>query len=49
MKHIEIISCNTCEENSAQVLWDDRYNGYRGICSKCEGNWPESWWLQMAR
>jgi hypothetical protein len=42
MKNLEIISCNTCEENSAQVMWDDRYNGFRGFCSKCEGNWPES-------
>ena len=42
MKYIEIISCNSCEQKSGRLLWDDRYDGYRGFCIKCEGNWPES-------
>jgi len=46
MKYLERIACNSCEEISAWVVWDDRYKGYRGVCGKCEGNWPESWWLQ---
>lgn len=42
MKSLEQISCDTCEEKSALLVWDDRYNGYRGVCGKCDGNWPES-------
>ena len=34
--------CNSCEKYSAVLFWDDRYNGYRGKCVSCKGNWPES-------
>jgi hypothetical protein len=26
----------------AQIVYDSKYDGYRGTCDKCDGNWPES-------
>jgi len=34
--------CNSCGKKSALLIWDDRYSGYRGICSLCDSDWPES-------
>jgi len=36
------IFCGVCEESSAILTWDDRYAGYRGRCSLCKYDWPES-------
>lgn len=36
------ILCGVCEESSAILTWDDRYSGYRGRCSLCKYDWPES-------
>jgi len=36
------ILCGVCEESSAILTWDDRYAGYRGRCSLCKYDWPES-------
>ena len=38
----QIIICESCEKQSAVLFWDIRYNGYRGMCMVCKGNWPES-------
>ena len=35
------VICTTCDLQ-AVVIEEPRYNGLRGICSKCGGNWPES-------
>jgi len=45
----QTITCNSCGKDSARLFWDQRYNGYRGMCMLCEGNWPESWWLKMEK
>ena len=42
MKQQKDTVCDICEKQSAVLFWDVRYNGYRGACSSCEGNWPES-------
>jgi hypothetical protein len=36
------ILCGVCDEKSAILIWDDRYAGYRGRCSLCKYDWPES-------
>ena len=42
--HIEglQISCGSCDEKSAVIVWDDRYAGYRGRCKLCKNDWVES-------
>ncbi|GEM_PF-6353919 len=34
--------CGVCEKRSAILRWDENYAGYRGRCSLCEYDWPES-------
>ncbi len=34
--------CGVCEKKSAILRWDENYVGYRGLCSLCENEWPES-------
>ncbi len=36
------ISCVSCDEKSAVIVWDDRYAGYRGRCKLCQNDWVES-------
>ena len=36
------IFCDVCEKKSAIIRWDENYVGYRGRCSLCEYDWPES-------
>jgi hypothetical protein len=36
------IFCIVCNKQIAVIIEEPRYNGYRGICLKCDGNWPES-------
>ncbi len=36
------ILCGVCDKRSAILTWDDRYGGYRGRCSLCKYDWPES-------
>lgn len=42
MKIITHTVCTVCETEIALVIDEPRYNGYRGICFSCKGNWPES-------
>ena len=42
MRPESVLSCNSCDEKSAVLFWDRRYNGYRGRCMMCGGNWAES-------
>ncbi len=42
MTQKNIISCNSCTKHSALLYWDRRYDGYRGNCMLCGGNWAES-------
>ncbi len=41
MQTIAHIVCNVCD-SEAQIVEESRYDGLRGICFKCGGNWPES-------
>jgi formate dehydrogenase maturation protein FdhE len=34
--------CGVCDKRSAILRWDENYEGYRGRCSLCEYDWPES-------
>jgi len=34
--------CGVCDKRSAILRWDENYAGYRGRCSLCEYDWPES-------
>ena len=34
--------CHVCDKRSAILRWDENYVGYRGRCSLCEYDWPES-------
>ncbi len=34
--------CGVCEKSSAILRWDENYAGYRGRCSLCDYDWPES-------
>lgn len=34
-------TCSVCEIK-VKITFEPKYNGMRGNCSKCEGNWPES-------
>ena len=36
------VECRGCDSLAAYVIFEHRYNGLRGYCPKCEGNWPES-------
>ena len=41
MSATSFITCIVCN-SPAQVVEESRYDGLRGVCSKCGGNWPES-------
>ena len=34
--------CGACEKRSGLLRWDENYAGYRGRCSQCKYDWPES-------
>jgi len=34
--------CDVCDKKSGFLRWDENYVGYRGQCSLCENDWPES-------
>ncbi len=36
------ILCDICDKKSGMLRWDENYVGYRGRCSLCENDWPES-------
>jgi len=42
VKGLELF-CGVCEKESAILRWDENYAGYRGRCSLCEYDWPESY------
>lgn len=42
MKYQELTECQTCQSLHALVFFEPKYNGFRGFCPHCGGNWPES-------
>ena len=36
------VLCFECGVMEAVIVKDPRYNGLRGRCAKCMGDWPES-------
>jgi len=42
MMAVDFTTCIVCGAKLALVIEEPRYNGYRGICLRCEGNWAES-------
>ena len=36
------VACLGCQFPFANVISEKKYNGLRGSCPKCGGNWPES-------
>jgi len=40
-EHLYLL-CGVCDKRSAILRWDENYAGYRGRCSLCESDWPES-------
>lgn len=42
MEIIKFTDCIACGAKFAIVIKEPKYNGYRGICLKCESNWAES-------
>ena len=36
------LTCGSCNKQSAEIMWDKRYSGFRGFCGICKNNWPES-------
>jgi len=38
----EPFHCMSCGSTNTIKVFDPRYNGYRGHCLDCGGNWPES-------
>ena len=34
--------CDVCDKRSGILRWDENYAEYRGRCSLCEHDWPES-------
>ena len=34
--------CVVCDQRSGFLRWDEHYSGYRGQCSLCGNDWPES-------
>ncbi|MDH3278206.1 MAG: hypothetical protein OEL77_08020 [Nitrosopumilus sp.] len=41
MRTLGYVKCTSCH-STASIIEDLRYNGLRGICFECGGNWPES-------
>ena len=41
MQVISKVTCDVCN-SPAMIIEELKYNGLRGICSNCGGNWPES-------
>ena len=41
MRLVGYVTCTGCN-SKASIMEDSRYNGLRGICFECGGNWPES-------
>jgi len=42
MKIFDYVKCLICGNERAILFEEPRYNGLRGICEKCDGNWAES-------
>jgi len=42
MKIVTKATCLLCGNPNAIIIEEPRYNGFRGVCDKCEGNWAES-------
>ena len=36
------VECLGCGSELAYIIPEEKYNGLRGFCPKCKGNWPES-------
>ena len=41
MRAMSYVICMVCN-SKASIVEESRYNGLRGSCEKCGGNWPES-------
>lgn len=41
MQDIANVVCMVCN-TKAIIVKESRYNGLRGMCKTCGGNWPES-------
>lgn len=41
MRTVGYVTCTGCN-SKASIMEDLRYNGLRGFCFECGGNWPES-------
>jgi hypothetical protein len=42
MKNCQNVICLDCGFRRAFVILELKYNGFRGRCDKCGGDWPES-------
>lgn len=42
MSYSNNATCFECGCACVMIVLDSRYNGYRGRCPKCGGDWPES-------
>jgi len=42
MNIFDYVKCLVCGSEGAILFEDARYNGLRGLCNRCGGNWPES-------
>ena len=40
-KH-EAVECRACGSPKARIFVEPKYNGLRGRCPECGGDWPES-------
>ena len=42
MKLIESMGCIACGSSNIMIRYSHRYNGFRGRCSECGSEWPDS-------
>lgn len=43
-RYFEKLVCIPChtQEGNIIIYWESEYGGFRGTCTECENNWPES-------
>lgn len=37
-----MVLCIECGRHAALIKLEPKYNGFRGKCLQCDGEWPES-------
>ncbi|MGI0055823.1 MAG: hypothetical protein ACREAK_00440 [Nitrosarchaeum sp.] len=42
MENSSKVLCIECLTLAAEIVLEPKYNGLRGRCSECHGDWPES-------